>query len=836
LSAYSTHEGSVVSKAASPEEWVTPRARVRAEGKFLLVGNEKFYAKGVTYGTFRPDEDGVQFPAPETVERDFRAMAANGINSIRTYTTPPTWLFNAAQRHGLYVMVGLPWEQHVAFMDTPRLADEIEARVRMAVRKCGGHPAVLAYAIGNEIPVSIVRWHGAPRIEEFLQRLYRAVKSEAPDTLVTYVNFPTTEYLRLPFLDFCCFNVYLEEREKLQAYLAQLQNTAGDRPLVMAEIGLDSRRNGDVTQAETLDWQIRTVFEGGCAGTFVFAWTDEWYRGGFDIDDWDFGLTGRDRQPKSALTSVRSVFAEVPFPANTAWPRISVVVCTHNGVRTIGDTLEGLRKLDYPDYEVIVVDDGSTDHTAKIASQYAVHLIRTPNRGLSAARNTGMEAATGSIVAYIDDDAYPDPHWLQYLAWTFLTTSYRGVGGPNIPPAGDGKIAECVAHAPGGPVHVLLSAQEAEHIPGCNCAFRKECLQAVGGFDPIFRAAGDDVDLCWRLMERGWKLGFHPAAVVWHHRRNSVRTYWKQQKGYGKAEALLERKWPSKYNAAGHVTWAGRLYGKGVTQGLGRWRIYQGTWGSAAFQRIYQPEPGTVAWLPLMPEWYLVILAFAALVAMQVVWPPLRWAALPLAAAILAPMIYIVRTAVHEFNGMSWPCRLLTMGLHMAQPLARLWGRINHGLTPWRSRGLKKWANPLPKVSRLWSEHWHSSEDWLYAAERALGLQPAIVTRGGDFDDWDLEIRGGLLGGVHTRLAVEEHGGGKQLLRFRVWPKVSPTGIGIACMFWALAIGAGLQRDWSATAMLGGIGFLVAAWWLQGCSRAKAAFERALWKIGAQGI
>src|SRR5439155_1317487 len=81
--------------------------------------------------------------------------------------------------------------------------------------------------------------------------------------------------------------------------------------------------------------------------------------------------------------------------------------------------------------------------------------------------------------------------------------------------------------------------------------------------------AGDDVDVCWRLQERGWKLGFHPAAVVWHHRRNSVRTYWRQQIGYGRAEAMLERKWPEKYNGPGHVRWAGRLYGDGLTHALG---------------------------------------------------------------------------------------------------------------------------------------------------------------------------------------------------------------------------------------------------------------------------
>src|SRR5947199_7288124 len=119
---------------------------------------------------------------------------------------------------------------------------------------------------------------------------YQAAKHEDSDGLVTDVNFPTTGYLDLPFLDFVSFNVYLETRDRLDAYLARLQNIVGDRPLLMAEVGLDSRRNGRDEQARVLDWQIRTAFASGCSGIFVFAWTDEWYRGGFEIDDWDFGI------------------------------------------------------------------------------------------------------------------------------------------------------------------------------------------------------------------------------------------------------------------------------------------------------------------------------------------------------------------------------------------------------------------------------------------------------------------------------------------------------------------------------------------------------------------
>jgi GT2 family glycosyltransferase len=337
-------------------------------------------------------------------------------------------------------------------------------------------------------------------------------------------------------VDFVCFNVYLESQEPLKAYLARLQNLAGNKPLVMAEIGLDSQRNGEEVQASTLEWQIRTAFGAGCAGIFVFAWTDEWHRGGYDIEDWDFGLTRRDRSPKHALRVVSQAYAETPFPVDTVWPKISVVVCSYNGSRTIGDCCEGLSQLDYPNYEVLIVDDGSSDDTAAIASAYGFQVISTENRGLSNARNTGLEAASGEIIAYIDDDARPGPHWLTYLAATFLNTDFVGVGGPNITPPEDGLIAECIGHSPGNPTHILLTDQVAEHIPGCNMAFRKTALQAVGGFDPQFRIAGDDVDICWKLQQRGWRLGFNPAAVVWHHRRSSVKAYWKQQLNYGKAE------------------------------------------------------------------------------------------------------------------------------------------------------------------------------------------------------------------------------------------------------------------------------------------------------------
>src|SRR3989454_1226849 len=417
----------------------------------------------------------------------------------------------------------------------------------------------------------------------------------------------------------------------------------------MSELGLDSLRNGEADQAASLDWQVRTAFAAGCAGAFVFSWTDEWYRSAHDVEDWAFGLTHADRSPKPALATVRHAFDEGPFAPDLRRPPISVIVCTYNGARTIRDCLEALERLTYADYEVIVVDDGSTDTTAAIARRYSCRLIQTENRGLASARNTGLRAARGEIVAYIDDDAYPDPDWLTYLANRFLSAEHVGVGGPNIAPAGDGPTAECVARAPGGPVHVLLSDREAEHIPGCNMAFRKESLEAIGGFDPQFRAAGDDVDGCWQLQERGWTLGFSPAAMVWHHRRNSLRTYWKQQIGYGRAEAMLERKWPEKYNGPGHVRWAGRIYGSGLTRAL-RWRrarVYHGIWGLAPYQSLYEPAPSLLGSLPQMPEWHLAFALLMGLSALSFVWSPLTLLLPLLIGAALLPLAQACLSAAH---------------------------------------------------------------------------------------------------------------------------------------------------------------------------------------------
>jgi glycosyltransferase involved in cell wall biosynthesis len=232
---------------------------------------------------------------------------------------------------------------------------------------------------------------------------------------------------------------------------------------------------------------------------------------------------------------------------DVAWPSVAVVVCAFNEESTLEQCLRGCDGIDYPDLDLLVVDDGSTDATPAIARSHPrVRLCTVPHGGLAAARNFGFREARGDLVAYLDADAEPAPNWVWYLALGALGDGLAGAGGPNVPPPAEPLPARAVALASGGPMPQLRAEDRAVHVPGCNMAFWRPVLIQLSGFDPVLRSA-EDVEFEWRVLDAGRQIGYHPAALVWHHRRCGVRAYLRQQRSYGKGQALLERRIPERY-------------------------------------------------------------------------------------------------------------------------------------------------------------------------------------------------------------------------------------------------------------------------------------------------
>jgi GT2 family glycosyltransferase len=655
-------------------------------------------------------------------------------------------------------------------------------------------------------------------VRGFLKKLVAAVKGSHPEGLVSYANFPSTEYLTIDFTDFLCFNVYLHDEPAFRRYLSRLHNLTIDRPLVLTEFGIDSMREGNGEQARILSWQIRTAFEMGAAGTFVFAWTDEWFTGGHLIEDWAFGVVDRDRRPKPAFAAVKERYSGPIPPALPRYPRVSVVVCSYNAERTMEACLASLEKLNYPDYEVIVVNDGSTDRTLAISERFPFcRIISQPNKGLSVARNVGAEHATGEIVAYTDSDCVADPDWLTYLVAKMETARLVACGGPNFPPPEDSLVPAAVAVSPGGPTHVLLSDDVAEHIAGCNMAFRRDVLLKIGGFDPTYRAAGDDVDICWRFQDAGYTIGFSPAAVVWHFRRNTVKAYIGQQRGYGKAEALVYSKHPFRFNLFGQAKWLGRIYGD-LSAALLLSRkplIYSGVFGRGLFQTMYEPPSSLAAFLPLSFEWNVIaiLLALAGIVGGGWMWllivPLITTWVMCINGGLKAPID-------KRFTGIK--ARALVALLIYVGPILRGWERLK-----WRLREMRTHEHvpvPIPaarQIPRLdwrerafylsyWSESGDEKELLLGGLMRFLTPQKYFIVADQGWNDWDLKIARGLWSRALVLVCTENHGGMKRLLRVRCALRLSRLSAVILRAYAAVTAAALILDLPAVAAVVGALG------------------------------
>jgi glycosyltransferase involved in cell wall biosynthesis len=736
-------------------------ARVVADGKFLLAGGDVFRVRGVTYGSFRARADGERYPTSDVVARDFRTMVDAGLNTVRTYSLPPLDVLDLAAENGLHLLVGLHYDDWRAEARPGRAARRriLEAGRRAlaeALDRCAGRPEVLALAVGNEVPGDLVRLHGIRSVEETLSELISELRSASGDLLATYVNYPTTEYLCVDGQDVVCFNVFLEDPNSFRRYLQHLQVVAGDRPLLITELGLAGDVHGSRAQERCLAWQLRLVDETGCAGAAVFSWTDDWVVGGAVVEGWGFGLTDTQRRPKPALDVVRSWTSATVGDLRASWPRISAVVCAHNEEELIGQCLASLERCQYPSLEVIVCDDASTDRTAEIARRFPFRLLELERGGLSRARNAGIAAATGEIVAFLDADAACHPEWPFHLALSLEDDSVAATGGPNISLSSANFVERAVALAPGAPTEVLVADNRAEHVPGCNMAFRKEALEAIAGFDPIHTAAGDDVDVCWKLLDRGFEIAFAAAAQVHHHRPATIRDYLRQQRSYGRAERVLSGEYRSRFNRIGQARWTGFIYrSPRVLPRFLRPVVYHGPMGLAPFQPVTSRRSDTLAGRvgPLVP--LAIPFALAGLLAFVSFW----WLLAPIVAlALLLAYALAIAHGVRPERSEPKPraLRLLVGGLHVLQPIARTWGRI--GGRP---------VSSSPRPSPAWTGDRHA---WLVDLVGDLERRRCHVRTGGPTRGWDISVSVGPLVNCRITTAVAWRWSPRRRIAYRPRP------------------------------------------------------------------
>jgi len=775
--------------------------RVVVAGKFLqLADGTPHFVRGVSYGPFKPNARGEPFPEDDRLAADLRHIAALGFNTVRLYELPTPALMREVEALGLRLIVGIPWSEHVDFLASRALCREIEAHVAATCARLRDHSCITAFLVGNEIEKTLVRWMKPRRVRAFIERLIEIARRNAPQALVSYATYPSTEYLVPRNADFLAVNVYLETPGAFSACLERLQNLAGNQPLIITEFGLDVTTHGPERQVEVMSWQHDCLLSGGCAGGVWFAYTDEWHRGGREVTDWQFGLVDRERNERPACALQRGLPPAWLPPA--APPRISVVVCTHNGAATLGQCLDSLLALRYPDFEILLIDDGSRQHIAEIAKGHPqVRYEFQEHAGLSAARNLGTRLATGSIIAYTDDDCIAHPDWLLHLSHAFADETVAAAGGPNIPPAARNRIERVVAAAPGAPAHVLLNDTEAEHLPGCNLAIRKEALELIGGFRVQFKTAGDDVDICWRLRENGRRLLFVPGAMVWHHRRFSIRAYLTQQLGYGCAEALLMKEHPERFGFLGGARWRGGIYGdQHPADHPVEGSIFHGPFGLGAFQVIYCSS--SFRWW----EWFTGLLWVALLLLALVCQQP--WVALGLLGFALVSAWQVSARNAAAANIQGAPNRLLLWWLSFLQPIVREWARLR-GMLALKARPSRHPLLPdiVPPVRphkitfslgtlRFWSETGATRDDWLQELRKVLRSAHIIFREDDGWRWFDIEAWPWSEVSRAFLSVTEFHADGRCLTRVRLLLRIRRS-LGWNLLLWlivaAILMAAGLH-------------------------------------------
>ena len=234
-------------------------------------------------------------------------------------------------------------------------------------------------------------------------------------------------------------------------------------------------------------------------------------------------------------------------------PQISVIVPAYNAADTLQLCLDALANQDFPssEYEVIVVDDGSTDDTARVAQAAAARVLRQANAGAAVARNTGARAARGDLLFFTDADCAPVAGWVTALATAFDDDRVAGAKGTYLTRQ-RGLVPRFTQLEYEDRYDRMAGAETIDFIDTYSAAYRRDIFLANGGFDPSIMKV-EDQELSFRLAEKGYRLIFKSDAVVYHRHNPTLRAYAYRKYYIGYWKARLARSQPGRMVKDSHT-------------------------------------------------------------------------------------------------------------------------------------------------------------------------------------------------------------------------------------------------------------------------------------------
>jgi glycosyltransferase involved in cell wall biosynthesis len=605
------------------------RHTVAAHAKFFSRSGRKFFLTAT-----RLDGFGTTLDLNEKLKlrrrlEDLKAAHTTALILTEGQSQPALDLVAAA---GMVAIVDLSIESS-DLVDRSRFA-ELLSRVAHAGNVYRSHPGLMGYLI--DFPLETDTSRESPCLiavktaRRRLCTLISVLKEHAPNALVAIKRRGSLAPL-LAEEDFLyCSTACLEGRE-LSSWIQNLHLLAGLRPVVIEFAPASSGQDQAVAQA----------FGAGAAGVVTPSVPAPPSR------DW-LGI----RMLRPAQTMPFAALDGAGPPQPTSCPLVSLVVCALGGERTMPLCLESLSGLAYPNFEVVIVADGGSARVSEAVTRFPqFRLIEQSNRGLGAARNAGLKAARGEIVAFVQPDFAVDSDWLTFMVRAMQEKQLDACCGPACVPPQTAKRATCVAAA--RPALSLTSFGDA--LARGNLVFTQDVLRRAGGFERKYRTFDADMDICRKIEGTGAKLGYSPVALVWNLRPDTLRTFLSRQGSYGRVDAKLGR-------------W-----------GAGRCDSFPSVGRAGVFSR-YQRALWKLLVLPQSAEW-IVLWTIAAVLAKFVGLSP--FAALAMLAVGPALAIFAAWTAPLEEPKVTARAMLAILGFvgPLWRGLMRDW-TVVHGHLP----------------------------------------------------------------------------------------------------------------------------------------------------------